>query len=107
MKSRSRLSMVAMSDPESFHMSADEFQGHGHVVIDWIADYMRTVEQFPVMSRVRPGEVRGNLPEHAPQQGEPFEAMLRDLNRIIMPGISHWQSPSFFGFFPANNSGPS
>src|SRR5262245_54800855 len=96
-----------MSAPRSFHMSPEEFRRFGHQSIEWIARYMESVEQFPVMSRARPGEVRALLPAHPPQRGESFDAMLRDLDRLILPGLTHWQSPNFFGFFPANNSGPS
>jgi len=88
-------------------MTPDEFRRHGREVIDWIADYMEQVEQLPVLSQVQPGEIRSRLPNRPPQQGEPFEAILRDLNEIIMPGITHWQSPNFFAYFPSNNSGPS
>ena len=88
-------------------MTPDEFRRHGREVIDWIADYMEQVEQLPVLSQVKPGEIRGRLPDRPPQQGEPFAAILRDLNEIIMPGITHWQSPNFFAYFPSNNSGPS
>ena len=96
-----------MSEPHSFHMSPEEFRRHGHAVIDWIAAYMREVDRFPVMSSVKPGEIRAKLPEGPPRTGEPFESMLRDVDEIIIPGITHWQSPSFFGYFPCNNSGPS
>ena len=88
-------------------MSADEFRHHGRAAIDWIADYMQRVESLPVLSQISPGEIRAKLPATAPQRGESFEAMLRDVDEIIMPGITHWQSPNFFGFFPANVSGPS
>ncbi len=88
-------------------MTPDEFRRHGRAVVDWIARYQEEVERYPVMSQVQPGEIRSKLPAKAPRQGEPFEAMLRDLDDIILPGITHWQSPSFFGFFPANASGPS
>jgi aromatic-L-amino-acid decarboxylase len=88
-------------------VSPEEFRKHGREVIDWIADYMERVEQFPVQAQVKPGEIRAQLPASPPEQGEPFEALLADVNRIIMPGITHWQSPSFFGYFPSNNSGPS
>lgn len=91
----------------SFHMSAEEFRRHGYALVDWIADYRKRVESLPVLSAVKPGEVRAALPPHAPERGEPFEAMLRDVDKIILPGITHWQSPSFFAFFPANTSGPS
>ena len=88
-------------------MTPEEFRRHGREVIDWIANYMERVEQFPVQARVKPGEIRGKLPADPPRQGEPFEAILRDLDEIILPGITHWQSPNFFGYFPSNNSGPS
>ncbi|MBA3553073.1 MAG: aspartate aminotransferase family protein, partial [Actinobacteria bacterium] len=88
-------------------MSPDEFRRHGRAVVDWIADYLERIEGFPVLSRVRPGEVRSRLPAHPPATGERVEAMLRDVSDILLPGITHWQSPNFFAYFPANNSGPS
>ena len=96
-----------MADPKSFHMSAEEFRRHGKEVVDWIADYYERVESLPVLSQAKPGEIRASLPERPPQQGESFRAMLSDVDRLIMPGITHWQSPNFFAFFPANSSGPS
>ena len=95
-------------NPEiSYHMSPEEFRKHGYAVIDWIVDYQKRVESLPVLATVQPGEIRAALPAHPPQQGETFAAMLADVDRIIMPGITHWQSPNFFAFFPSNNSGPS
>lgn len=88
------------------HMSADEFRRHGHAVVDWIARYLEGIETRPVMSAVKPGDVRAALPPSAPERGEPFEAMLRDVEQIILPGITHWQSPNFYAFFPANASEP-
>ncbi len=98
-----------MSEPNetSFHMSPDEFRRRGREVVDWIADYMERLEQFPVRSVVEPGEVRAGLPEHPPERGEPFEDVMEDLERVILPGITHWQHPSFFAYFNANASGPS
>lgn len=95
-----------MSKNSSHHMTPDQFRQHGREVVDWIADYMERVEQLPVLSQVQPGDVRAKLPEAPPQQGEPFESVLRDLDDIILPGITHWQSPNFFAYFPANTSGP-
>jgi aromatic-L-amino-acid decarboxylase len=89
------------------HMSPQQFRTHGHALIDWIASYMQSVQDHPVRSPVSPGEIRALLPGHPPLDGEPFEAMLTDVDRIIMPGITHWQSPNFFAYFPANASGPS
>ncbi len=87
-------------------MSPDEFRRHGHQVIDWIADYHERLESFPVLSQASPGNVRASLPADPPERGEGFESVLADLDRVIMPGITHWQHPSFFAFFPANASGP-
>ncbi len=88
-------------------MSPAEFRKLGHEMVDWIARYMTQVEEYPVLSQVKPGDVRAQLPDHAPEQGESFDSMLRDVQQIIMPGITHWQSPNFFAYFPANVSGPS
>lgn len=96
-----------MSDSKSYHMTPDEFRRCGRELIDWIADYYERIESFPVMSRVTPGEVRASLPKSAPQEGESFDAMLQDTEQSILPGITHWQSPNFFGYFPCNNSFPS
>jgi len=88
-------------------MTPAQFRKHGKAVVDWIADYFERIESFPVMSRSKPGEIRSFLPRNAPQEGETFDAMLRDVEKLILPGITHWQSPNFFAFFPSNNSFPS
>ena len=88
-------------------MNNEEFRRWGHRLIDWVADYQENVEKYPVLSQVKPGEIRAQLPPAAPVKGEPFDAILRDVEKIIMPGITHWQSPNFFAYFPSNNSGPS
>src|ERR1700690_1842929 len=95
-----------MPDFESLHMTPDEFRRHGHAVIDWIASYYERMESFPVLSRAEPGQIRAALPASPPEGGEPFEKMLTDVERIILPGIPHWQSPNFFAYFPCNASGP-
>jgi len=92
---------------ESFHMTPDEFRRHGAEVVEWIARYLETVEEHPVLSQVQPGDVRTALPAHPPQKGEPFADVLADVDRIVLPGITHWQSPNWFAYFPANTSGPS
>jgi aromatic-L-amino-acid decarboxylase len=91
---------------KSFHMTPEEFRRHGHEVIDWIADYYSRIETYPVLSRVKPGEIRASLPSTPPAQGEQFDAILADIEKLIVPGITHWQSPNFFAYFPANASGP-
>ena len=88
-------------------MTPDEFRQHGREVIDWIADYMERVEEYPVQSQANPGDVRAALPDSPPDQGESFDQILADVNQVILPGITHWQSPNFFGYFPANTSPPS
>jgi len=89
-----------------FHMTPEEFRRYGRAVVDWIADYYERVESFPVLSRVQPGQIRAAIPATPPLHGEPFEVILQDVERLILPGITHWQSPNFFAFFPANASGP-
>jgi aromatic-L-amino-acid decarboxylase len=87
-------------------MTPEQFREYGRLLVDWIADYYERVESLPVLSGVEPGEIRAKLPPRPPQQGEDFAAMLRDVDEIILPGVTHWQSPNFFAFFPANTSGP-
>jgi aromatic-L-amino-acid decarboxylase len=88
------------------HMTPEEFRRYGHEVIDWIVEYYEQVESLPVLSQVEPGDIRAALPDQPPEKGESFEAVLRDLDDVLLPGITHWQHPSFFAFFPANASGP-
>jgi aromatic-L-amino-acid decarboxylase len=96
-----------MSNDTRFHMSPDQFRQWGHAVVDWIASYQQRVDSLPVLSSIQPGQVRASLPPEPPVRGENFEAILADVDKLILPGITHWQSPNFFAFFPANNSGPS
>src|SRR5262249_55342694 len=91
---------------ESFHMDPEEFRKQGYAVVDWIADYYKQIESFPVLSHAKPGQIRALLPKQAPQQGEAFESILGDVEKLILPGVTHWQSPNFFAFFPSNASGP-
>jgi len=83
-------------------VTPEEFRALGHRVVDWIADYRRDVAERPVMARTRPGEVKAALPAEPPDQPESFADILRDLDRVIVPGLSHWQHPSFFAYFPSN-----
>ncbi len=88
-------------------MDSNEFRRQGHAVVDWIARYLENIELYPVKSGVRPGEIKNALPELPPSESESFDLFLRDFDEIIMPGITHWQSPNFFAYFPANSSPPS
>lgn len=87
-------------------MDADAFRRHGHAVIDWIADYLDTIDERPVLAQVRPGEVRDQLPAAPPAAPEPFADLLGDLERVIVPGLTHWNHPSFHGYFAITGSGP-
>jgi aromatic-L-amino-acid decarboxylase len=85
-------------------VTPEEFRMQAHALVDWIADYRRDVGRLPVMSRVAPGDVTRALPSAPPASPEPFEAILRDMDRVIVPGLSHWQHPRFFAYFPSNGS---
>lgn len=87
-------------------MTPEQFRAHGRQVVDWIADYLEKIESYPVRSQSRPGDVRDLLPAHPPEHGEPFDQVLADLDDKILPGVTHWQHPSFFAYFPANATGP-
>src|SRR5471032_3230553 len=85
-------------------MTPEEFRAAGHQIVDWIADYRATVESRPVMARTEPGDVKKQLPAQPPIHPEPFDAIVRDLDQIIVPGLSHWQHPQFYGYFPCNGT---
>lgn len=93
-------------DPAPRHMTADEFREYGRAVVDWLADYWDRVESLPVLAQVKPGQVREQLPARAPEHGEDFYAVLEDMDTIVVPGLTHWQHPSFFAYYPSNTSGP-
>lgn len=85
-------------------MTPDEFRKHAHELVEWMAGYMENVENLPVKSLVKPGEIFYKIPDKPPLQPESFDSLMRDFNEIIMPGITHWQNPNFFAYFPANSS---
>jgi aromatic-L-amino-acid/L-tryptophan decarboxylase len=87
-------------------MSSEEFREWGHKLIDWIADYLAHPERYPVLSQVEPGSIRRQLPQSPPEKPEPMADMLRDLEKIILPGITHWNHPAFFAYFAVTGSGP-
>lgn len=92
---------------KNYHLSPSQFREEGKKIIDWIADYYENIEKYPVLSQVKPGEINDKLPKHPPQKGENIGQMMRDMDEIIMPGITHWQSPNFYAYFPSNTSFPS
>ena len=84
----------------------DDFRQHAHRLADWIADYLEHSENYPVLSRVAPGAIRDALPAAAPEHGEPFDAIWNDFERIVLPGITHWNHPGFFAYFAITASAP-
>jgi aromatic-L-amino-acid decarboxylase len=94
-----------MNKNSKIHMKTEEFRKQGYKVIDWIADYYDHVEEYPVLSQVKPGDIRSQLPGKAPINGRSHDEILNDMD-ILMPGITHWQSPNFHAFFPCATSGP-
>jgi aromatic-L-amino-acid/L-tryptophan decarboxylase len=83
-------------------MTPEEFRRFGHQLVDWVADYRAGIAERPVMPATEPGAVRRQLPEVPPEQPEPFDAVFEDLDRVVVPGLLHWQHPQFFGYFPGN-----
>ena len=91
---------------QSYHMPVEDFRRYGKEMIDWIADYYENVGRYPVLSTLEPGEVGASLADAVPVQGEDFTEIIRDIEDKVLPGITHWQSPHFHAYFPANTSGP-
>ena len=91
---------------KNYHMTPQQFREYGRSMVDWIADYYERIDRLPVLSQAKPDDIRKQLPAEAPSHPEAFASILADINRVILPGITHWQSPNFFAYFPANASGP-
>src|SRR5439155_1736227 len=87
-------------------MDTEEFRRHAHAFVDWMTDYLAGVERYPVRAQVKPGEVAARLGLAPPERGEPMEKIFADFTSVVLPGITHWQHPSFFAYFPANSSPP-
>jgi aromatic-L-amino-acid decarboxylase len=85
-------------------MKSNEFRKYGKEMIDFIADYLENTENYPVKSNVKPGDIIKQLPKNAPIEPENFNTIFNDFKDIIMPGITHWQSPNFYAYFSSNNS---
>src|SRR5258708_5329460 len=85
-------------------MTPSEFRRLGYLLVDWIADYRERVAELPVMSRVRPGAIREQLPPQPPSDGDSLAGLTEDLARIVLPGLTHWNHPRFFAYFPSNSS---
>jgi aromatic-L-amino-acid decarboxylase len=88
-------------------MDSETFRKYGHEIVDWIADFTEHIEEYPVLAQVEPGKIKGQLPQAPPEECEEMKTIFEDFKKIILPGITHWQHPSFFAYFPANTSEPS
>ena len=88
-------------------MNSEQFRKEAHNLVDWMADYMEQVESFPVKPNIEPGDVFEQLPDESPEKPEAFDQIFMDFEEVIMPGMTHWESPKFMGYFPANKSYPS
>jgi len=95
-----------MFAPKTGDMSAEDFRRAGHEIIDWIADYSQNIESFPVLSQVEPNWLKSNLPQSAPDHGEDFAAVFRDIDKLILPAVTHWNHPNFHGLFSTSVSAP-
>lgn len=93
-------------EPAGGDWSPEAFRAAGYQAIDWVTEYLSRVETLPVLARVRPGDVRRSLPASPPEEGEPFERMLRDLDEVVVPGVTHWNHPGFFAYFGITASAP-
>src|SRR5947207_848652 len=94
------------NQPRLGDMSADEFRRYGHEIIDWIANYFEHIEDLPVLAQMEPGDLKAQLPSSPPEQGESMQAILADIDRLIVPALTHWSHPSFFAYFATSTSAP-
>lgn len=98
--------VINLSDSSEFGLSPEQFRNYGKQVIDWIADYLATREKYPVLAQVQPGDIKRQLPALPPSKPESMESILGDFDRIIMPGITHWNHPRYFAYFDSSGSAP-
>ncbi|HVS20291.1 MAG TPA: pyridoxal-dependent decarboxylase [Pyrinomonadaceae bacterium] len=87
-------------------MSTEDFRRHGHEIVDWIANYFERIEELPVLAQIEPGDLKAQLPSSPPEQGESMDAILADVDRLIVPALTHWSHPSFFAYFATSTSAP-
>jgi aromatic-L-amino-acid decarboxylase len=98
---------LAKQNNEMQTMDTEQFRKHGHLMVDWIAEFMDKIEEYPVNPDVKPGDIKAKLPKNAPKTGEKMEEIFKDFQNVILPGITQWEHPCWFAYFPANNSPPS
>ena len=91
---------------KNMDMPIHEFRKNAHELVDWIADYLETVGERPVLAKIQPGEIKEKLPDKPPISGEPMENIFGDIDKIIMPGMTHWNHPNFMSYFNSTASGP-
>jgi len=92
--------------PQLGDMTTDEFRRYGHELIDWVADYFDHIEDLPVLAQIEPGDLKAQLPASPPAQGEPMGAILADIDKLVVPALTHWVHPSFFAYFATSTSAP-
>src|SRR5467141_348655 len=92
--------------PASGDMSKESFRRFGHELIDWISDYFENIEELPVLAQIEPGDLKAQLPVAPPEKGEAMDEIIRDVDRLIVPALTHWSHPSFFAYFATSTSAP-
>src|SRR5512141_693987 len=92
--------------PESYQSYVEDFRRAGHEAVEWVAQYLENTRKFPVLPRVKPGELMDSLPSSAPNKGESFEAIFQDFNNLVMPAVTHWNHPRFMAYFSCTGSTP-
>ncbi|HEX9543959.1 MAG TPA: pyridoxal-dependent decarboxylase, partial [Pyrinomonadaceae bacterium] len=92
--------------PPTGDMSTEEFRRFGHEIVDWIANYFEHIEELPVLAQIEPGDLKAQLPVSPPKNGESMAAILADIDRLIVPALTHWSHPSFFAYFATSTSAP-
>jgi len=95
-----------MEEKNLCDMPAEEFKSAGYKLIDWSTNYLKNIEEFPVLPDIKPGDIKSKLPSEPPQKGEDFDSIIHDINEIILPGVTHWQHPNFMAYFASTASGP-
>ncbi|MGB5531348.1 MAG: pyridoxal-dependent decarboxylase, partial [Ignavibacteriaceae bacterium] len=95
-----------LTNTQSGDMPSDEFRKNGHQLVGWIADYLSNIEKYPPLSQVNPGDISKQIPKSPPEKGEEIENVLKDVDKILMDGITHWNHPGFMAYFNSTSSGP-
>jgi len=104
--SDSETSACEVAPPETGDMSPEEFRRFGHEIVDWIANYFEHIEELPVLAQIQPGDLKAQLPSSPPEHGESMQTILADIDKLIVPALTHWSHPSFFAYFATSTSAP-